>query len=190
MYATVRSSELSPEQSWQQWRQTRDQIFANHPQTSLTKEQLAEFSGLRYYEYDPNWRFVVPIDTNVETEVIPIETEEDGTIRAKRIGRVQLPINDESFALSLFWLLGYGGGLFLPFRDITNGDTTYAGGRYLLDTIKHADLGQTPEGKLILDFNFAYNPSCAYNHQWSCPLPPPENWLNVSIPVGEKKLDL
>lgn len=189
LYAAVRKSNLPSTETWQQWRQSRDQIFGQHPQTALSAEQLARFRGLSYYAYNPNWRFEAPIDTAVEQEIMPIETAgEDGTIRIKRFGRVHLQLAETQISLSLYWLLGYGGGLFLPFRDATNGNITYGGGRYLFDTIKHADLGQTNDGKLILDFNYAYNPSCAYNHQWSCPLAPPENWLTVAVPVGEKLL--
>ena len=149
---------------------------------------MAQFNGLNYFDYNPAWRFEANLDTNVANDVLAIETDVDGTIRAQRIGRVHLNIDSTKISLSLFWLLGYGGGLFLPFRDTTNGSETYGGGRYLLDTIKHADLGQTSDGKLILDFNYAYNPSCAYNHQWSCPLAPPENRLAIPLPAGEQQL--
>jgi len=194
MYAAVRQASQPLAACWQTWRVTRDELFARHPQSSLTAPQKAAFTGLPYFPYDPAWRFEAEVDPNVEPTIIPIETAHDGTIRAQRFGQVSLIMAGESVTLSLFWLLGYGGGVFLPFRDATNGkpvkgDATYGGGRYLIDTIKHADLGQTTDGKLILDFNYAYNPSCAYNHQWSCPLAPPENWLSVAITAGETELD-
>jgi uncharacterized protein (DUF1684 family) len=88
--------------------------------------------------------------------------------------------------LTIYWLGGYGGGLFLPFGDATNGTTTYGGGRYLLDSIKGADLGQVEDGRMILDFNFAYNPSCAYSPRWSCPLAPARNKLPGGVMAGEK----
>ena len=87
--------------------------------------------------------------------------------------------------LTLFWMEGYGGGLFLPFRDLTNGHETYGGGRYLYDTIKGADLG-AGNGEIVLDFNFAYNPSCAYSPRWVCPLSPPQNTLAVRLEAGER----
>lgn len=188
MYADVRNSDLPRHQTWMQWRKTRDRLFGSHPQSALSAAQLSGFNGLSYYEYDPQWRFEVPVDAGVEHEIIPIETDVDGTIRAQRIGQLHFRVAGRPVTLSIFWLLGYGGGLFLPFRDMTNRNETYGGGRYLLDTIKHADLGQMSDGRLILDFNYAYNPSCAYNHRWSCPLAPPENWLDVAIPAGEKRL--
>ena len=182
----MRNSERPAAQTCMQWRQKRDQLFAHHSQTALDAEQLAQFSGLHYFDYNPAWRFEAHLDTDVESDVIAIETDVDGTIRAQRIGRVHLNIDGATNSLSLYWLLGYGGGVFLPFRDTTNGNETYGGGRYLLDTIKHADLGQTSDGKLILDFNYAYNPSCAYNHQWSCPLAPPENRAGYPTSGGRK----
>ena len=186
LYALVRQSSLPLADQWALWRQTRDQLFARHPQSALTPVQKKSFTGLAYYPYDPAWRFDTTVDTAVEPTIFPIETAHDGVVHAQRVGKVGLTMAGTQVALSLFWLLGYGGGLFLPFRDATNGQGTYGGGRYLLDTIKHADLGQTADGKLILDFNYAYNPSCAYNPQWSCPLAPPENWLPVAVPVGEQ----
>ena len=87
--------------------------------------------------------------------------------------------------LELYWLDAYGGGLFLPFRDATAGSETYGAGRYLLDTVKGADLG-TVDGRLVLDFNFAYHPSCAYDPKWACPLSPPANRIDVPIRAGER----
>ncbi len=92
--------------------------------------------------------------------------------------------------LTLYWIGGYGGGVFLPFRDATSGDETFGGGRYLLDTIKSADLGTDREGRVILDFNFAYNPSCAYSERWICPLAPPPNRLDRAIHAGERLLPI
>jgi uncharacterized protein (DUF1684 family) len=98
-----------------------------------------------------------------------------------RIGAVEIP----GGTLDVHWLDVYGGGLFLPFGDTTNGHFTYGGGRYLLDTIKGADLGGDGD-RLWLDFNFAYHPSCAYDPRWSCPLAPPGNRLPVAVEAGER----
>jgi len=87
--------------------------------------------------------------------------------------------------LVVYWIAGYGGGVFLPFADATSGKETYGGGRYLLDGIKGADLGMKGD-KIVLDFNFAYNPSCAYSPRWSCPLAPPHNRLRSPVRGGEK----
>jgi hypothetical protein len=116
---------------------------------------------------------------------LPSSTEEPFAFR--RIGRLALQGPLAGSSLSVFWIAGYGGGLFLPFRDATSGERTYGAGRYLLDTIKGADLGgDLPSGELLLDFNMAYHPSCAYDPRWNCPLAPPENSLSVAVPVGER----
>jgi uncharacterized protein (DUF1684 family) len=164
---------------------TRDHLFRTHPQSPLSDAQQAHFTGLRYYDYELALRFVLAVDTAVEPAVLEIDLRHDGLLRLQRFGKMHFAIDDQTVALSLFWVLGYGGGVFLPFRDLTSGQETYGGGRYLLDTIKHADLGQ--EGShLIVDFNYAYNPSCAYNSRWDCPLAPAENWLPVAIRAGEQ----
>ena len=104
-----------------------------------------------------------------------------------RSGQARFELRGESLALELDWLASYGGGVFLCFRDSTSGTTTYGGGRYLLDTVKGADLGET-DGTLVLDFNFAYNPSCSYDPGWVCPLAPPANRLSIAVGAGEKHL--
>jgi uncharacterized protein (DUF1684 family) len=118
--------------------------------------------------------------------VFEMELEEDGLIRMQRFGSASFILDGRHLTLQLLWIMGYGGGLFLPFRDTTNSTETYEGGRYLLDTIKGADLGQE-RGKLVIDFNYAYNPSCAYDSRWHCPLAPPENWLDAPILAGERR---
>jgi uncharacterized protein len=185
LYARVRQLGLDAAESCQRFRQERDALFRSHPQSALSNKQKADFQGLRYYDCNPAFRFLLPIDPDVAPEVLEVELEHDGLLRMRRFGKVYLTIAGQAVSLSLFWLLGYGGGVFLPFRDTTNGDTTYGGGRYVLDTIKHADLGQMGE-RLVIDFNYAYNPSCAYNSRWVCPLAPAENRLPIAIPAGEQ----
>jgi hypothetical protein len=108
-------------------------------------------------------------------------------IAFSRIGSVELVGPLRGQRLSLYWIQGYGGGLFLPFRDATSGGATYGAGRYLLDSIKSADHGgDWRTGTLLLDFNMAYHPSCAYDPLWACPLAPPENRLAVPVEVGER----
>ena len=105
-----------------------------------------------------------------------------------RLGRVEIPFPDgRPRHLSVFWMAGYAGGLFIPFRDATSGVETYGAGRYLVDAAKSADLGGDPTtGTLILDFNFAVQPSCAFDPRWACPLAPPENRLDVPVRAGEQ----
>jgi uncharacterized protein (DUF1684 family) len=116
--------------------------------------------------------------------VYPIATAADEVTRIRLIGFVDLPAPLHG-RLAVWWLAQYGGGIFLPFRDATAGDSTYGAGRYLLDTAKGADLGLDGE-RLVLDFNFSYHPSCRYDSAWQCPLAPPENVLPVAIEAGEK----
>ena len=185
IYAHVRDPEPDTKTRWRRFREERDRLFAEHPQSPLEDEEKEHFAGLDYYEYDAALRYALPVEYNVEPGNIEIELQDDGLINLQRFGRVRLPVNGEEHSLSLFWVSGYGGGVFLPFKDSTSGVETYGGGRYLLDTIKHADLG-SEDGRLVLDFNYAYNPSCAYNPRWHCPLSPPENTLPVGIRAGEK----
>ena len=123
---------------------------------------------------------------DVDPEILEIPLADDGLFRMQRLGKVHFEREGQRHSLTLFWVLGYGGGIFLPFRDTSRlTGVTYGGTRYLLDTLKGADLGMQ-DGKLVVDFNYAYNPSCAYNPRWDCPLAPQENWLELSIPLGEK----
>ncbi|TMC62815.1 MAG: DUF1684 domain-containing protein [Chloroflexi bacterium] len=110
----------------------------------------------------------------------------EDTLSFERIGALEIPFAEGPRRLSLFWMAGYAGGLFLPFRDATNGAETYGAGRYLLDAAKSADLGGDVDGRLVLDFNFAYQPSCAFDPKWACPLAPPENRLDLPIRAGER----
>ena len=182
LYAQVREQrEADPHAAFAHWRAGRDDLFANHTQSALDAARREGFRGLNYYDYDPRFAVRSRIDGNVAAERFDVATSSGSTVAFVRIGRVTLPWGQ----LDLFWLDAYGGGLFLPFRDATAGDTTYGGGRYLLDTVKGADLGSTRD-ELTLDFNFAYHPSCHYNAEWACPLAPPDNRLDVRIEAGEQ----
>lgn len=185
-YAQLRNAELSLREHCEEFRRARDELFALHPQSALSAEQKTYFKGLDYYTYDPAWRFVVEVDRDVDPEVFEIPLIDDGLFWMQRIAKVHFSLDGKAQSLALYWVLGYAGGLFLPFRDASrhNGET-YGGSRYLLDTIKGADLG-TEKGKLILDFNYAYNPSCAYSSRWDCPLAPQENWMDIAVSAGEK----
>ena len=104
---------------------------------------------------------------------------------SRRVATAHFELDGRPQTLEVLWLDAYGGGLILPFRDATSGSETYGGGRYLLDTVKGADLGGA-DGRLLLEFNFAYNPSCVYSARWACPLTPPANRLDVAIRAGER----
>jgi len=180
MYAEVRAtSGDDPVEAAARFRASRDRLFAEHPDTPLSAEGLTAFRGVPYWPYDPAWRFEAVVEPAPPERVTATSlTGED--FRLERFGRVTLPFG----SLEVYWIAIYGGGVFIPFRDATNGTETYGAGRYLVDTIKGADLGGTA-GRLVMDFNFAYHPSCAYDPRWSCPLAPRANWLTVPIRVGE-----
>lgn len=161
------------------WREGRDRLFGSHPQSALPADERVRFRGLAYHAYDPSFAFASTVRA-LPDERYDVPTSTGGVIPFVRFGAVELPFG----TLEVFWLDAYGGGVFLPFRDATSGQTTYGGGRYLLDTAKGADLGSEGD-RLILDFNFAYHPSCHYDPQWVCPLAPPANRLGVAIRAGE-----
>lgn len=183
IYSGVRNWTMPIERRWHYWMMARDELIGAHPQSALSAEQRKHFSGLLYYPYQPSLRFFVDVDPHVEREILEIPLRDDGDFRMQRIGKVRFEIKGEWVSLTLFRILGYAGGLFLPFRDTS--EDSYQGTRYLLDTIKGADLGME-QGRMVLDFNFAYNPSCAYHPRWHCPLAPVENWLKFPIAAGEK----
>jgi uncharacterized protein (DUF1684 family) len=166
------------------FRRARDLLFRDHPQSALDAGQRARFAGLAWFPYDPAARVAADRLPVEHGEELAIDTGgEDGTVRYRRVARLATPYGD----LTLFWMLGYGGGLFLPFRDATAGHETYGAGRYLTDTIKgtHGRGLEVDGGRIVLDFNYAYNPSCAYHARWACPLAPPENHLQTPVRAGE-----
>lgn len=188
LYDTVRKiAEDNPAEAHSYWRQERDRMFGTHPASALTAAAKSSFGGLKTADYDPIYRFHVPLTKEGAGREMTVETGTDGAVHFVRLGTFDLP---EMGQLAVWKLKGYGGGIFVPFRDATAGQPggSYGAGRYLLDTIKgafHGVSGSGPEAAYVLDFNFAYNPSCAYNEAWACPLAGPSNRLAVEIPVGE-----
>ena len=181
-YARIRD-EGCDAASRNEWRTSRDVLYRTHPQSPVPESERAGFQGLAYFHYDPYYRFEAKVESLPQPSV-DIPHSSNGSTTFLPIGRVDLSELGLDETLTLFWLDSYGGGLFLPFADSTSGATTYGGGRYLLDTVKGADLGST-EGRLILDFNFSYHPSCVYSDQWSCPLAPASNRLTIDVGAGE-----
>jgi len=216
LYAEVRvEAARDPERAWQHWRETREALFRTHPQSPVPAAGRASFRAA-HWAYDPRVRFEATVAEDAAgasgDQGVP-DPAADGTAMASpafggaafggltlslpistggeesftRIGRVEVPFAGGPRSLGVYWMAGYAGGLFLPFRDGTNGAETYGAGRYLLDTAKSADLGPgAAPGSLVLDFNFAYHPSCAFDPIWSCPLAPPENRLDLRIEAGER----
>lgn len=206
LYATVRAEAATdPEAAWRRWCRARETLFRTHPQSPVPAPDREAFQA-RHWQYDPALRFEVAVDFDVGTDgtpssgvaraialplsggytlALPIST--GGEEAFSRLGFVALPLPAGTRRLGLYWMSGYAGGLFLPFRDATSGFETYGAGRYLLDGAKSADLGPgAAPGSLVLDFNFAFQPSCAFDPRWPCPLAPSENRLDVRIEGGER----
>jgi uncharacterized protein (DUF1684 family) len=183
LYAEVRAAD-DPRQAWDQWRRTRDRLFSDHPQSPLEADRRTGFGGLPHHPYEP--------DARVTAEVVPPRADD---ARDRDQHRVALPVppvcgrtvrtrGRRSRARALLARRLWRRCVPALCRQ-DEGGTTYGAGRYLLDTIKGADLGSV-DGRLVLDFNFAYNPSCAYNAVWTCPLAPPENRLGIEVAAGER----
>jgi hypothetical protein len=193
MYIERRSSLLggeNPEMVWRRFRLRRDQLFREHPQSALDEQQRSAFRSLVYFPYRP--AFCVPAYIEAESDLrgLSVAMNASTEMPMTRVARLRFSIQGQEVILALYWLNIYGGGLFLPFRDATGPAESYGGGRYLFDTIKGSDFlpapGADAQHFLLLDFNYAYNPSCAYNDRWVCPLAPPENRLDIAIRAGEK----
>jgi uncharacterized protein (DUF1684 family) len=182
LYETVRES-ADPAAAHALWREGRDELFRSHPSTPLLPEDRGGFTGLPVTDYDPAWRFELEIVPG-EPRRMDVETGTDGVVPFDLLGSIAVP---DVGSLDVWRLASYGGGIFLPVKDGLHGKHggTYGGGRYLLDTIKGADLGST-SNTIVVDFNFAYNPSCAYDPAWACPLAQPGNTVTAAIPVGER----
>ncbi len=172
------------------WRAVRERLFREHPQSPVPRETRGGFAA-RHFDHDPRLRFEVMLEPAPPPApgAFALELPNSGadTLSFSRVGVVSLPLPEGMRQLSVFWMAGYAGGLFIPFRDATNGTETYGAGRYLVDAAKSADLGGDPAtGTFIVDFNFAFQPSCAFDPRWACPLAPPENRLDVAIRAGER----
>ena len=180
IYAAVRASD-DPRAAHRIWSSGRAELLRSHPASPVARSERAAYQGPDIAAYDEAFRFKVSLDTSSAPAHFEVETGTDGLVRFDRIGVADLGAVG---ALDVWWLASYGGGLFIPVKDALAGSTTYGGGRYLIDTVKGADLGgELPS--LVIDFNFAYNPSCAYDPAWACPLAPAGNVIDVELGVGE-----
>jgi hypothetical protein len=189
LYASVRRIAASdPAAAHAHWISCRNELFSSHPASPLLDADRDRFTGLPVPPYDPDWRFELPVHAPAEPQRMDVETGTDGVVPFELLGTVRVPL---AGTLDVWRLASYGGGLFVPVKDALAGKRggTYGGGRYLIDTIKGAELGMSAddgEATLVLDFNFAYNPSCAYDPEWACPLAQAGNTLPIEIPVGER----
>ena len=158
-----------------EFRQEKDQFFVSDPQSPLTPEQKRDFRGLSYFPENPDLRLKVPVEAFPEKETIQMQTSTGGVQRYTRYGKFGFMVDDQEVELTLY---ANQHGFFLPFADALAGTETYGAGRYLEPEFLGGD-------RFLVDFNLAYNPYCAYNDQWTCPITPSENRLAVPIRAGE-----
>jgi uncharacterized protein (DUF1684 family) len=177
---------LAGREGAESWRRGRDQLLRTHPQSPVPAADRAAYPGAPYWPWDQGAVVTAKLAPPGDEPDLRVDTGgPDGVLRYRRVGRLATPWGE----LTLFWLVAYGGGLFLPFRDQTAGRASYGGGRYLTDTVKGTfgrGLVVLDDGQVALDFNYAYNPSCAYDPGWACPLAPPENHLAGAVEAGER----
>jgi uncharacterized protein len=186
LYAAVRRAEASDAaRACHTSRAARNELLKTHPQSPLDALSRPALAGLNHDPYDPAWRIAATMDMHVERVTSTVDLSGDGLLRYTCIARLHFACQGEPAHLNVYWIEGYGGGLFVPFLDATTATETYGGGRYLYDTVKGADLGWRGDS-LVLDFNYAYNPSCAYDDRWQRPLAPAENRLPFPVRAGEK----
>lgn len=168
------------------FRAAKDRLFASHPSSPVPAAARRDFRGLAYWRHAPELALRLRLEPDPAAPPLDLPRSGAGpTMPYARIGWVSFSVDGTEARLAVYWLNEYSGGLFIPFRDATSGTETYGGGRYLLDSAKGADLGSDGD-ELVIDFNYAYHPSCVYDPAWSCPLAPPENRLTVPIRAGER----
>lgn len=168
------------------FRAAKDRLFATHPSSPVVAAARRDFRGLAYWRHDAALAFRLPLEPDPNAPPLEVPLSSEGpSMPYVRIGWVSFVVNGTPARLAVYWLNEYAGGIFIPFRDATSGTESYGGGRYLWDSGKGADLGSDGE-QLVIDFNYAYHPSCVYDPIWSCPLAPQENWLTVPIRAGER----
>lgn len=158
------------------FRAEKDNFFANHPHSPLTHDQKEAFNGLDYFPENPSLRLEVDVEKFQIQDEIEMQTSTGDIQTYTRYGKFSFQVEGESAELTLYT---NENGYFLPFVDQLAGKDTYPAGRYL-------EVEELPDGKFLVDFNIAYNPYCAYNDLWSCPLTPFENRIRVPIRAGEK----
>ena len=160
------------------FRAAKDDSFHKDHHSPLTEDQRSNFTGLIYYDEDPNFAYVLDPEPFAEQETVELQTSTGDTASYVRWAKVSFLVMGQEAELTLFRSPD-SGEIFLPFQDANAGGETYGAGRYM-------EAQEHPSGKLLVDFNYAYNPYCAYNESWSCPIPPFENRLSVAIRAGEK----
>lgn len=179
-----------PAATLEEFRASRDALFGSHPQSALRLDRRQNFSGLQYFPYDAGASVPAIVEPPADSPDLSAGASSGTALPMVRVATLHFRYMGWEGRLSLFWIDVYGGGLFLPYRDARAPAETYGGGRYLFDTVKGSDFLRLPDEdgatRILLDFNYGYNPSCAYDARWACPLAPRENWLSFPIRAGER----
>jgi uncharacterized protein (DUF1684 family) len=165
------------------WRETREKSFRNARETPLTAEDFSKFKGLEYFDVSEKYVVKARLEKTSEEQVFMMPTNISAPRKYFKYGVLTFELDGAKFSLTVFQSEASAkknGSLFVPFRDLTNGRETYGAGRYL-------DIKAPPGDEATLDFNYAYNPACAYGRDdFSCAIPPRENFLQTEIKAGEK----
>ena len=173
------------EEAVERHREEKDEYFRSSSNSPIPPDQREAFGGLSYYPPNPDYRFELSLREHDEKEPVTVGTSTEGEREYLRWGEFRFEVNGEEAALQAYKADPGDDRLWVPFRDGTSGDETYGAGRYLdLEPDSHRT-----DGEWTLDFNQAYNPTCAYSDAYECPLPPTENWLGVEIAAGEKQYE-
>ncbi|MFB6125563.1 MAG: DUF1684 domain-containing protein [Halanaeroarchaeum sp.] len=166
-----------------QQREQKSQYFGNNPRSPIPDEDREDFPGLEYFPVDEALRFEVRLHEHDEKDTVTVETTAGGQREYLVWGEFRVEVDGEKVVLQAFKGDEHEEYLWVPFRDETNGEETYGAGRYI--DLEYGE-DQLDAATWVLDFNEAYNPTCAYNEAYECPLIPTENWLDVPIEAGEK----
>lgn len=167
------------------WQSKMNTEFANPKSSPLKKKDLKKFEALDFFKPDSTYRVIASLKLTPEARPFKMRTTTDRLADYRQYGIATFNLNDSVFSIPVYQNLrllkapGFEKYLFIPFKDLTNGNETYGGGRYVESKITDGD-------SLVIDFNKAYNPYCAYNSRYSCPIPPPENYINTYIIAGVK----
>lgn len=190
IYDEVRSEEDGIV-AWNKWKDKREKLFKFHPESpTFDPKKQSGFNDVPVlYSYNQKFSLFSKFELISNSEIIQLNTDENSITRLKPFIKTTNLRDFLGIELTIFKIEGYGGGLFLPFTDIgcKSGGAHYEGGRYLIDTVKGADLGELKTDELRLDFNFSYNPSCSYNSKWTCPILKNFNRISILVDAGEKK---
>ncbi len=182
------TKEISAESLWleelEAWKKGKDEFFATSHESPF-HHQEREFSGLKYFTPDSKYRMTLKLHRYEQPEIVTMATSTGTQQRFHKVGYFEFEADGKKARLQAYKSAereGADNGLFVPFKDGTSGRESYGAAKYL-------DLETTPDDNYTVDFNYAYNPYCAYSEDYVCPLPPKENWLSIAIRAGEQKYD-